>query len=158
MRSLAIFLLATCGWAAAQQQATVVQGYASTLAPSALVTGPCVPLVNTPEVSLDQPSLRIGASNATEGLIAGATSATGSTNQEQERFASETGGEMDTGKTTSGGFDSGGLNQPESGVASLITAKATPAQPVRTVTNDDVENLNQQTGTVKYGGKTEELR
>jgi hypothetical protein len=155
MRSLGIFLLAACGWAGAQQ-ATVIQGYASTLAPSPLVTGPFVPLVNTPEVSLDQPSLQIGASNATQGLLAGATSATGSLSY-QAQFAGNPSGEIDAENTGASGFDLGGLNQREVGVASLMGSRATASQPVRTFTNDDLEKLNQQTGTVKYGGKTEEL-
>src|SRR5437868_3833863 len=108
MRSLFIFLLAACGWAAAQQQASVIQGYASTL-----VTGPFVPLVNTPEVSLDQPSLSIGASNATAGLVAGATSATGFTYQDQSPAQSSTDSGDTDDQEASDGFNSGGLNQPE---------------------------------------------
>jgi hypothetical protein len=156
MRSLGIFLLAACGWAAAQQDATVIQGYASTLVPSPLVTGSYVPLVNTPEASLDQPALVIGARNATPGLIAGASSTTGYVNVDQgENNASD---ETEAESSTSfGEFDSGGLNQPEVGVASLIKSRGSSTQPVRTFTNDDVEQLNQQTGTVKYKGKTEEI-
>jgi hypothetical protein len=156
MRSLGIFVLIACGFAAAQQ-ATVIQGYASTLAPSPLVTGSFVPLVNTPEVSLDQPSLRIGASNATEGLVAGASSATGSFSQDQAQFAGNPSGETYTEDSATREFDSGGLNQPELGVASLIGLRGTSPQPARTITNEDVDKLNQQTGTVKYNGKTEEL-
>jgi hypothetical protein len=156
MRSLGIFVLAVCGGAAAQQQATVIQGYASTLAVPAIGAGPFVPLVNTPEASLDQPALTIGASNATPGLIAGASSATGSLNFDQEENNATVGTEAES-SAPANGFDSGGLNQPEVGVASLIGSRISPSQPVRTFTNDDVEKLNQQTGTVKYKGKTEEL-
>ena len=158
MRSIAVFVVLTSVWAAAQQ-ATVVQGYASTLAPAGLVTRPFVPLVNTPEVSLDQPSLSIGASNATEGLVAGATAATGYSSQEQgqPQLRGENVGDMDAGNTSMSQFDSGGLNPPEVGIASLLTSRPASSQPARTFTNEDVEKLNQQTGAVKYGGKTEEL-
>src|SRR5206468_7014973 len=72
MRLLGSFMIAIafCALASAQEQATVVQGYATTWA-----TRPFIPLLTAPEMSLNQPPLAIGASNATSGLVAGASSA-----------------------------------------------------------------------------------
>ena len=79
---LLFLIVACCGVAAAQGQATVMGGYASNWV-SPAVAVPFVPLVNTPEMSLGQPALTIGASNATLGLTAGATASTLAMRQEE---------------------------------------------------------------------------
>ncbi len=75
LKSLSLVLLLT-GFAAAQ--ATTIGGYASNWAPPyGVYAAPFVPLVVTPEVSLEAVSpASVGASNATFGNVAGARNST----------------------------------------------------------------------------------
>ena len=76
--SLLCVLFVGCGLAVGQAgQATVISGYASNWASPGVYAAPYVPLVTTPEISLDQPfTPAVGASSTTAGLVAGATNST----------------------------------------------------------------------------------
>jgi hypothetical protein len=144
--------------------------------------GPFIPLVTTPSVTLQSVSPNpVGASNATAGLTAGATNAT--LNQvPASSIAEYTQPVWYSGATTpettpavsvlpianfvappeehhhhmrSKGFSSA----PESTsnvVESAANAK-NAKHSTRTVTNSDIDRVNQESGTVKYRGKTEHI-
>jgi hypothetical protein len=110
----------------------------------------------TPEISLDQPPLVIGATNATNGLVAGATNSTlelgnlDEYNEPAEEYAGSYSGQR---------FESGVAASQESvGVATLLGAVLQKGHAVRTYTNDDISRVDQGTNTVKFKGRTEELR
>lgn len=176
MRFLSVLcvLLLLCGFAAAQ--ATVIGGTASNWAPAyGVYLAPYVPMVTTPSVTLSTVSpSATGASNATFGLVAGATNAT---------LSSEFVGEPPVGVYTqpvwygpSAGAEIGGGPRHEyrhgqkerpfdfiaegrsrMGVARPMTGSRAAGKATRTYTNQDIDRVNQGTGTVKYGGKTEHL-
>jgi hypothetical protein len=157
--------------------------------------GPYIPMVTTPQVSLQTVSPSpVGASNATWGLVAGATNATlsvsnvngnvggtytqpvwyagGTTplisspavqlpvpiaqNQNMARMEREREHElMASGDRKWVYFAS--EEETASAVSASVAAKSNrPA--ARTITNQDVEKVNQNNGSVKYDGKTEQIK
>jgi len=148
---------------------------------------PFVPLINTPSVSLSTVSpMAVGASNATFGNVAGATNATLSSefiaappvgvytepvwygeppaggltepmhyghSMEREMRHEHMGG-REAAEERGFDFISTPRESRES-VARLMTGPAAKAS--RTYTNQDVDNVNQKNGTVKYDGKTEHI-
>ncbi|HEY7095750.1 MAG TPA: hypothetical protein VH437_03445 [Terriglobales bacterium] len=160
MRSMAVVLsiIVCCGMAAAQWQgqATVIGGYASNwVAPSYTIV-PFVPLVKTPSVSLD-PGFTgaVGAQNATEGLAAGARSSTLEIGH-QEAFTMSNQPPANAGNARVLDLGSA-MSQYSMGIAAQVHASAARGTGARTITNQDVDRLNQGTGVVKYRGKTEEV-
>jgi hypothetical protein len=164
-------------------QATVISGWASNVGWGGYYPPtPSVPLISTPSVSLQANSpLAVGASNATGGLVAGATNATlsmvtPSTNnaytvpvwsvnapvsslvlapspaQAEEAAPAEHAHGRHHLYTGAAQFR-GGPSAAE--MVKMAQANRKPA--VRTFTNQDVDKLNQQNGTVKYDGKTEKI-
>jgi hypothetical protein len=152
-------------------QVVVIGGTASNWAPGAYAA-PFVPLVTTPSVSLTTISpAAAGASNATFGNVAGATNATLS----NEFIAppaigvetvpvfygttGTTGASSAPVATAKAGEFNLGIGSVAVGVAQLVPAAGTGQKASRTYTNEDVgrisERIDQSTGVVKYGGKTE---
>ena len=162
------------------------------------VYGPYVPLVTTPQVSLETVSPNpVGARNATYGLVAGARNAT------SEVVNS---GNINSSFTEPVWYQGGGaplISEPavslhvrdlrgghmmmphmptmmgehehmgEHGAAGAWTylageelpsavqaagAAKTARKATRTITNQDIDAVNQKTGTVKYDGKTEKIQ
>jgi len=159
--------------ALAGAQVVVIGGTASNWTPGAYAA-PFVPLVTTPSVSLTTiaPSAA-GASNATFGNVAGATNATLS----NEFIAppaigvetvpvfygttGTTGASSAAGPTAKAGEFDLGIASPAVGAAQLAPAAGTVQKASRTYTNEDVarisERIDQSTGVVKYGGKTQQF-
>jgi len=177
MRQVSVLglLLLLCGFAAAQ--ATVIGGTASNWVPAyGVYAAPYVPLVTTPSVTLSTVSpSAVGASNATWGLVAGATNATLSSEFVAEppvgvytqpvwygpSAAEEVGGEpmhkhMHQQKERGFNFIGSSRENSES-VARLIATSGPTRKAARTYTNQDVDRAIQNTGTVKYHGKTEHI-
>jgi hypothetical protein len=157
--------------------------------------GPFVPLVTTPEVSLETGApAPVGASNATHGLVAGASNATlsivtGNTSSVYTLPVWYSGGRapiisspevsLQTRAISEREFPRAartaeeGRAEPErahavwtyyassaetgSAVEAARAAKVGRPAP-RTYTNQDIERQNQTNGTVKYDGKTEQIR
>lgn len=174
MRLLSVLclLLLLTGLAAAQ--ATIIGGTASNWAPAyGVYAAPFVPLVTTPSVTLTAVSPSpAGASNATFGLVAGATNST---------LSSEFVGEPPVGvysqpvwygpsaapeiaapsaPVTEGrrqrrerAFDFVAAAQGQ-GVAQLEAAAGPARKASRSYTNQDIDHLQEKTGTVTYRGKT----
>src|SRR5438270_4893046 len=174
-------LVLLCGFAAAQ--ATVIGGTASNWVPAyGVYAAPFVPLVTTPSVSLATVSPNpAGASNATWGNVAGATNATLSiVNQAPQGVYTVPVWYGPSGAATSvvaepshphhemmmemheghhpehhrsydyiAGYQMDGI----AGMAKNSSAKKAS----KTYTNDDIDRMNQSTGTVKYDGKTEQM-
>jgi len=162
----------------AAAQATIIGGTASNWVPAyGVYAAPYVPLVTTPSVTLSTVSpSAVGASNATFGLVAGATNATLSpefvgeppvgvyTQPVWYGPSAEFGGalaphgHMHGPKKEQGAFDFVRSSWSERMGAARLMAAAGPARKAsRTYTNQDIDQMNQKTGTVKYGGKTEHL-
>jgi len=148
---------------------------------------PFVPLINTPSVTLSTVSpMAVGASNATFGNVAGATNATLSSEFVAAPPVGVYSEPVWYGEPPAGGLtepmhyghmmDRAMRHEPMRGheegeergfdfittpaesresVARLMTGPAPKAS--RTYTNQDVDNVNQKNGTVKYDGKTEHL-
>lgn len=155
--------------------------------------GPYIPMVTTPEVSLNTVSPDpVGASNATYGLHAGATNSTLSL----ENVNGNVGGSYTQPVWYAGGTtplisspavelsvpvahnmliprrepgrehgaeaaQSWTYYASEEETSSPVTASAaarTGKPPVRTITNQDVEQVNQKNGMVKYDDKTEQIK
>jgi hypothetical protein len=165
-------------------QATVIGGTASNWAPAyGVYAAPFVPLVTTPSVTLATVSpSAAGASNATFGNVAGATNATLSmasqsgvetytqpiwtgTYTEPIWFGPSAAGETPTEPMSEArhgqrarAFDVGVASwQSGQGVTHLIASSAGAKKAARTYTNQDVDQVNQKNGTVKYAGKTEHI-
>lgn len=158
-------------------------------------SGPFIPMVTTPEVSLETVSADpVGASNATYGLHAGATNSTlsesnlngnvggtytqpvwysgGTTplisspavqlavpvarEQNMARMEREREHEHAGGVARSWTYFAG-EEETASPVAASAAAHSMKA-PARAVTNQDVEQVNQKNGMVKYDGKTEQIK
>ena len=157
--------------------------------------GPYIPMVTTPEVSLETVSADpVGASNATYGLHAGATNSTlsesnvngnvggtytqpvwyaGGTTplisspavqlavpvaqaQNMARMEREREHERAEGAAKPWTYYAG-----EEETASPVAASAAAHSmrpPARTITNQDVQQVNQNNGLVKYDGKTEQIK
>jgi hypothetical protein len=173
MRSLntLCMVLLLSGLAAAQ--ATVIGGTASNWVPAyGVYAAPFVPLVTTPSVTLATVSpSAVGASNATFGNMAGATNATLSIVSQPPvgvytepvwygpSAALETPAEsVSPGRPAqrAHAFDVGVATwQSSQSVTHLMAAGTKKAS--RTYSNQDVDQVNQKNGTVKYRGKTEHL-
>ena len=179
LKTLSMVLLLS-GLAAAQ--ATVIGGTASNWVPAyGVYAAPFVPLVTTPSVTLATVSpSAVGASNATFGNVAGATNATLSF-VSQPPAGAYTQAIWSPPYTQPSGFGpSAALESepvPESrparrahafdvGVASWQTVESAShlmassngsKKAGRTFTNQDVDQVNQKNGTVKYDGKTEHI-
>jgi len=172
--ALALF----CGFAAAQ--ATVIGGAAGNWAPSyGVYAAPYVPLVTTPSVTLSTVSpAAVGASNATWGLVAGATNATlsgkfvgeppvgvysqpvwyGPSEEVGARGPMHAGMHPMHGQKEQAQFDFVTSSWESSASAARVMAASGPAKKAsRTYTNQDIDRVNQSTGTVKFHGKTERL-
>jgi hypothetical protein len=172
LNTLCMVLLLS-GLAAAQ--ATVIGGTASNWAPAyGVYAAPFVPLVVTPSVTLATvlPSAT-GASNATLGNVAGATNATLSVvtappvgvYTEPVWYGPSSAVETPSESITASGpalrsrsFDAGVASwQSSKSVSSLIASAAAAKKGSRTYSNQDVDQVNQKNGTVKYRGKTEHM-
>jgi len=150
--------------------------------------GPYVPLITTPELSFATISPNpVGATNATGGLVAGATNGT----------LSQVSGNLDAGYTMPVWYSGGGtplispaVNAPvfETGMermeyrerthrrhegerstwiyfssaertaSPVQAASAARGRPARTYSNDDVKRQNQQNGLVKFDSKTQRIQ
>ncbi|HZQ68915.1 MAG TPA: hypothetical protein VFA68_10390 [Terriglobales bacterium] len=179
MRSVMVFsaVLLLCGFAAAQ--ATTIGGYASNWVPSyGVYAAPFVPLVVTPSVSLATVSPDpVGASNATWGNVAGATNATLSIVNEPpvgvytqpvwygpSAVSPAPAGpghvrhemEMHSGHHAEHRSFDYIAGYQMNGIAAMAKMGA-GKKANRTITNDDINRMNQSTGTVKYDGKTEQM-
>ena len=159
---------------------TVVRGNA----PCVYGCGPFIPLVTTPSVSLQSMSPNpVGASNATAGLSAGATNAT--LNQvPASSIADYTQPVWYSGATTPettptvnvlpvnafsapaeehkhhGAMHYKELGSTSEALSSVVKSAASAKNAkhaTRTITNADVDRVNQANGTVKYNGKTEHM-
>jgi hypothetical protein len=157
--------------------------------------GPFVPMVTTPQVSLEQVSPNpVGASNATYGLEAGARNSTlsmmeGNTSSTFTQPVWYSGGGAPyvsspevslavRGVRGRGLFRPGEIREMEkhargeagpqawtyfasveetSSAAEGAQEAKTGKRATRTITNADIDQENQKTGTVKYDGKTEKL-
>ncbi|HKV39988.1 MAG TPA: hypothetical protein VJX67_12305 [Blastocatellia bacterium] len=168
-----LFLLS--GLAAAQ--ATIIGGSASNWAPQyGVYAAPFVPLITTPSVTLSTVSPSpVGASNATWGNVAGASNATlsdefigrppvgvftqpvwyGPSAEPEMRHPMH--GQMHGMKEHGGGEFMAGTSSGNWSVAQLMAGSSTGKKASRTFTNQDVDRMNQGTGTVKYRGKTERI-
>ena len=154
--------------------------------------GPFVPMVTTPQVSLEQASPNpVGASNATSGLEAGARNSTlslmeGNTSSTYTAPVWYSGGgapyisspevslavrdvrgrgmfrprereEAARGEAGSRVWTYFASTQETSSAAEAAQEAKTGKRATRTITNADIDQENQKTGTVKYDGKTEKL-
>jgi hypothetical protein len=174
-------ILLLSGLAAAQ--ATVVGGTASNWVPAyGVYAAPFAPLVTTPSVTLATVSASaVGASNATFGNVAGATNATlsivsqppagaytqaiWSPSYTQPTWFGPSAAEAVTEPAAEGrparrahAIDVGVASWQSSESAAHLMASSTGAKKAaRTYTNQDVDQVNQKNGTVKYDGKTEHI-
>ena len=169
-RSLIAFSVVALS-ACAAAQVTITSGYASNWAPGVYqapgaYAAPFLPLVVTPSVSI-QTGLptQIGASNATAGNVAGATNSTisivspnmsTSTAVRAAEPQSQTESSVQSEGRSANVFELGAASfQGSRGAAQLVAGSQQP--PARTVTNDDINRLNQQNGIVRFNGKTEKI-
>jgi hypothetical protein len=168
-------LLLLSGFAFAQ--ATVIAGTAGSWQPSyGVYAAPFVPLVVTPSVSLNSysPSV-VGASNATGNLVAGATNSTLDSNTTVPRTVftvptwygptpEDFGPAAEAGPRPHrhhhhGMFQAGSASFQEGyGVAQLAGLSRPAGKASRTITNADIDGLNQSNGQVKWDGKTEQVQ
>jgi len=177
MRHLSVLclLLLLCGFASAQT--TIIGGTASNWVPAyGVYAAPYVPLVTTPSVTLSTVSPSpVGASNATWGNVAGASNATLSDEFVADppvgvytkpvwygpSAASELGEPMHRRmrgeKERAGSEFVGGVSEGTWSVAQLMPGSTSVRKASRTYTNQDIDRVNQGTGTVKYRGKTERM-
>jgi hypothetical protein len=128
--ALSYMMLVSSGLAAAQAngQATVVSGYATT----GVYSLPVMPLVTTPSISLGATSLR------TETGDAAAASATSSSAKPET-------------------LDLGAARSQDSYGAAELKSWSHPRKAVKVYTNQDVAEVNDTNGLVKFGNKTEHL-
>jgi hypothetical protein len=174
-RSLSAMLLVFCGMAVGQ--ATMIGGTASNWAPAyGVYLAPFVPLVTTPEVTLSTASpAPVGASSSTFGLVAGATNATlssefigeppvgvytplnwyGPTAQPEVPTAGPRAYER---KSKEQPFDFiAGMRESRESVARLMGEAGAARKASHSYSNEDIDRMNETTGTVKYRGKTEHI-
>lgn len=161
---LVVVLLGSLSFA--QSTATVISGYASTWGPQAVYAVPYVPLVTTPSVQLDAPTLAVGASSATAGLATGASNSTLSIETPVVStifarpvwYGAATGAAMgeeqpaSEARTRAKNFDFL-ASSPETSKNVVQGAAAARGQQRarRTYTNDDVARVNQTTGMIRRG-------
>jgi hypothetical protein len=157
----------------ATAQATTIGGTASNWAPAyGVYLAPYVPLVITPSVTLSNTaSSPAGASSSAFGMVAGATNSTlsiptqapTSTYTDAVWYGSSAPAEATgsaeprRGRDRAAAFDF--VNSSDGiGIAQTSAANVGHVQKAsRTYTNQDVDQVNQTNGTVKYGGKTEHI-
>lgn len=159
----------------ATAQATIIAGTASNwVPPYGVYAAPFVPLVVTPSVTLATVSpSAAGASNATFGNVAGATNATLSSEFVSQPavgvytqpvwYGPSAAPEMPAESMTEArhmqkaqGLDFGVASwQSSQSAVQLMASSGVAKKASRTYTNQDVDQINQKNGTVKYGGKTE---
>jgi hypothetical protein len=180
MRLLCVLCCLTLLTSFAAAQATVWGGTASNwVPPYGVYAAPFVPLITTPTATLTTVSPSpAGASNATFGLVAGATNATlspefvsqpplGLNTQPvwygtsavpefgAEPLAEPRGPEL-RHEHKARAFDF--IVAPQRQAVAQLEAEAGPAHKAsRSYTNQDIDNLQNKTGIVKYDGKTERL-
>ena len=133
-----------------------------------LFVGPFVPLVNTPSVHWDNHLPPSGATNATWGNVAGASSDAFSGHAHHFGMNEMRGEEMHGMETRmhereghhEAAFDSGMATSEfqESVIVAMGQPHATaPSGTPRQITNQDVEQVNQKNGYVKYGDHVEHI-
>jgi hypothetical protein len=186
MRGITIFCLVLLLSGFAVAQATVIGGYANNW-PTAygVYAIPFVPRVTTPSVALETVSpSAVGASNATFGNVAGATNATLSIVNAPPAGVFTTpvwyGPEAAPPAAppvivSTGGHMRMRMEKHEHrhhrsaeigpapyestvGAATLLAGAGPAKKASKTYTNEDIERFNQATGTVKYDGKTEQIK
>jgi len=178
MRLASVFclVLLLCGFAAAQ--ATIIGGTAGNWVPAyGVYAAPYVPMVTTPSVTLATVSpVAVGASNATWGNVAGATNATMSSEfvadppvgvyTEPVWYGPSAAVAVPAGpmharrhaQREEGAFDFIASPRESTVSVAILSKEAGPARKAsRTLTNQDVDRVNQTNGTVKYKGKTEHI-
>ncbi len=162
-------------------QVTVLSGYATNQGWGGYYPAPpFVPLVTTPMVTLDTVSpSAAGASNATTGMIAGATNATLSIVQPPLTpvytvpvwsgynmvappvaavpVAEAPGAQAPAQAAAAPRHVEVGIASSQGEVAPMAKVPRQHEHAVRVYTNADIDRINQQNGTVKYGGKTEHI-
>jgi hypothetical protein len=178
MASAVVVLFASLSFAQAPGQV-----YGGTYWPG-VYAGPFVPLISTPSASWNNHIPPPGATNATEGNVAGASSSSSAFSSHHMRFGQEAFRGMRTEQMRGGEFHGEGMRPEEnhefergarrggagfdSGIASsefaesVIVAMGQPhaTQPSgnpRMITNQDVEQVNQKNGYVKYDDHVEHL-
>ena len=175
MRLLNILCMILLLSALTAAQTTTIGGTASNWVPAyGIYAAPYVPLVTTPSVTLATVSpSAVGASNATFGNVAGATDATLSIVSQPPvgvytqpvwygpsaalEVPSESMPEARPAQRAHA-FDAGVAScQGNVSVAHLMASSAGGKKASRTYTNQDVDQVNQTNGTVKYRGKTEHI-
>jgi hypothetical protein len=171
LNTLCMILLLS-GLAAAQ---VIIGGTASNWTPAyGVYAAPFVPLVTTPSATLATVSpSAAGASNATFGNVAGASNATLSIVSQppvgvytqpvwygpsaSEETPAESMSEPRHGQKAHG-FDVGVASWQSSENMTRLMASSTGVRKAsRSYTNQDVDQVNQTNGTVKYRGKTEHI-
>ena len=175
MRSLKTLCLVLLLSGLAAAQATTIGGTASNWAPAyGVYAAPFVPLVTTPSVTLATVSpAAAGASNATFGNVAGATNATLSMVTQppvgvysepvwygQSAVAEPSAEPISEGRhgQRAHAFDAGASSgESRQSVTQWIASSTGAKKAARTYTNQDVDQVNQKNGTVKYDGKTEHI-
>jgi hypothetical protein len=177
MRQLTILCTVVLLSALAAAQATIIAGTASNWAPAyGIYAAPFVPLVVTPSVTLATVSPSgPGASNATFGNVAGATNATLSSEFVSQPpvgvytqpvwYGPSTAPEMPAESMAevrhmqkAQGLDFGVASwESNQSARQLMASSGATKRASRTYTNQDVDQVNQKNGTVKYGGKTEHM-
>lgn len=153
--------------------------------------GPFIPMVTTPQVSLETVSPDpVGASNATWGLHAGATNSTlslenvngnvGGTYTQPVWYAGGTTPlisspavelsvpvahnmhiprrERERERAAAPSWTYYASEEETASPVAASSAARTAKPPVRTITNQDVEQVNQKNGVVKYDNKTEQIK
>lgn len=127
--------------------------------------GPFIPLVSTPSASWNNFVPRAGATNATEGNFAGASaSGLGAEHfhfvQRRHEMRHEGMLAEERHERRDSGFDSGiaASEFQESVIVAMGQPHAVaPAGTPRQITNQDVEQVNQKNGYVKYGDHVEHI-
>jgi hypothetical protein len=120
------------GLAAAQAngQATIVSGYATT----GVYSLPVIPLVTTPSITLEPTSLQTGADSSPNSNLDSARS-----------------------PNQSSRFDLGAARSQDNYGAAELASRFHPAKAAKVYTNQDVAQVNDTNGLVKFGNKTERL-
>lgn len=178
MRLVTILCLVLLTSALALGQVSVTGGTATT-GPSTvgLYAAPFVPRISTPSVSLSTVSPNpVGATNATYGNVAGATNSTLSivTPPPAGVFTQpvlynptapdplmyfQTASSAPANATMARSAGTGMASfEGDVSAAQLMKSYGPAKKATRTITNADVDRFNQSTGTVKYNGKTEQMK
>jgi len=178
MRLVTILCLLVLASALAFGQVVVTGGTATTGPTVGVYAAPFVPRISTPMVSLSTVSPNpVGATNATYGNVAGATNSTLSivtppptgvftqpvlynpTAPEPVLYF-QTSTTAPAGNASMARSTGTGMASFEGSVsaAELMKSYGPAKKATRTITNDDIDRFNQSTGTVKYNGKTEQMK